>query len=228
MITLRYIFFCCVPLLWASTAIADNEDPERIRQIVQEHVILGGEPEDISVSTPALDRPLNLPRCESSPEAFDPPGSDINKARRTIGIRCAGSWTFYVPTVVTRFVAMVAIAKPVGPGHTLTSADLTTIKKPISSMPLGYIGSLSQALGQKTRQSLAPGVLLRPSHLRAGHAVKRGQSVRLVLRRGGLEVESSGESLTDGAIGAWVKVKNAFSGRIVEGRVESAGLVRIP
>lgn len=217
--------------IWGTHAQARYEDPERLRSAVRAH-ILGNIPDSgFTVSSPTLERKLTLPACPAEPETFDPPGGgnhSANQSRRTIGVRCPGSWTLYVPTQITRMVNMVTLARPVGPGHTLSAADLQIEQHPISSMPLGYVGSLAQAIGQISRQPLAQGARLRPTHLRAGNAVTRGQDVRVFIERAGMHIESRGAALADGAIGAWVKVKNLHSGRIVEGRVESAGVVRIP
>lgn len=220
---------CLLALLTATPLHAmSTEDPSRIQKLINAHLITGHHGPDVRFSAPSLDRPLNLPRCSSQPELFDPPGSKTNRSRRTIGVRCPQSWTFYVPVVVTQFANMVETVRAIGPGQSFDAADLRIVRRPISSMPLGYISDLSQVVGQLSRQPIAEGTLLRPTHLRAGRAVQRGQSVRIVLNRDGLTIESVGESLADGAVGAWVKVKNTLSGRIVEGRVESAGLVRVP
>ncbi|MEN8720263.1 MAG: flagellar basal body P-ring formation chaperone FlgA [Oceanococcaceae bacterium] len=202
------------------------EDPDRLRAVVQAHVLNSGAgPMDID--TPTLDRPLNLPHCAAQPEAFDPPGQ-ASRNRRIVGVRCPGGWSVYIPVRLSMTVTMVALSRPVGPGEALSADDLRLTRKPVSSMPLGYIGSVEQALGSVTRQALPEGTVLRPTQLRAGQAVQRGQHVRLVVQRDGLRIESAGEVLADGAVGAWVKVRNPHSGRIVEGRVDDVGLVLIP
>lgn len=206
---------------------AEHEDPERLRAVVAAHVV-GESNQRSSIDAPTLSRPLQLPRCDSDPVAFDPPGSSRNNSRQTVGVRCEGGWTLYVPVRITRNVMMVELARPIGPGQTLESADLRLAEHPMSSMPLGYMSQLRQALGQVARQALPEGTVLRPTHLRAGQAVQRGQGVRLIVERGGMQIESSGEALEDGAIGTWVKVTNPRSGRMVEGVVDAIGVVRIP
>ncbi len=213
--------------LFSAASHARYEDPERLKAAVRTHVLGTTDDGHTTISSPTLDRPLTLPRCKNTPQAFDPPGSS-NSSRRTVGVRCPGGWTLYVPTRITTQVEMVELVRPVGPGQALTAEDLKVVHHAISSMPLGYVGSIDQALGQISRQPLAEGTVLRPTHLRAGNAVTRGQNIRMVVEREGMHIESTGAALADGAIGAWVKVKNSHSGRIVEGRVESAGVVRIP
>lgn len=225
---LRALGLLLLSVLFSTPAAARYEDPERLKAALHAH-LLGPNPQDsTTISSPTLERKLTLPRCAETPVAFDPPGSNPQASRRTVGLRCPGGWTLYVPTRIATLVEMVQLRQPVGPGQTLRAEDLTLVRQPSSSMPLGYMGSIEQAIGQISRQPLAEGTLLRPSHLRAGNAVTRGQNIRLIVQRAGMHIESTGSALADGAIGAWVKVKNPRSGRIVEGLVESAGVVRIP
>jgi len=215
-------------VLLSAPVAARYEDPERLKAALHAHILGPGQKGSTTISSPTLERKLTLPRCAEEPVAFDPPGSNSNASRRTVGLRCPGGWTLYVPTRVATLVEMVQLLRPVGPGQTLRAEDLRLVRQPTSSMPLGYMGSIEQSIGQISRQPLAEGTLLRPSHLRAGNAVTRGQNIRLIVQRAGMHIESTGAAMADGAVGAWVKVKNPRSGRIVEGLVESAGVVRIP
>ncbi len=201
------------------------ENVARLRTIVSAFV--AGEQPGSSVAMPSLDARLRLPACAQRPEAFDAPGSR-GGPRRTVGLRCPGGWTIYVPVRITQMVSMVRLRRAATPGEALRAEDLELVQHPAERMPLGHVGTLEQAVGRIPRQALAPGTLLRPTHLRAGRAVQRGQAVRLVLERAGLRIESTGEALEDAAVGAWVQARNTYSGRIVEGRVSAPGLITVP
>lgn len=212
-----------LPSAWA----APQEDGQRLQRIVAAHLQNGSPQEEIEIRTPTLERKLRLNRCPSRPEAFDPPGTRPGN-RRTVGLRCPGEWTLYVPTQMERRVPMLVLARPIAPGETLTAAHLRRSMQSVDSVPLGYLDEFTQAVGAIARQPLAEGTVLRPSHLRAGNAVERGQPVRLIVERAGLRIESSGEALGNGAVGGWVAARNLGSGRVVEGRIQSPGVVQIP
>ncbi len=55
--------------------------------------------------------------------------------------------------------------------------------------------------------------------------VKRGSAVQIVARAGGVQVTHAGESLDSGARGQAVRVRNLASGKVIDARVVSHGVV---
>ena len=58
-------------------------------------------------------------------------------------------------------------------------------------------------------------------------AVKRGQLVKIVAEKGGIYVETTGKALQNGRVGDIIKVKNIYSGKVIEGRVKDEETVVI-
>jgi flagella basal body P-ring formation protein FlgA len=63
--------------------------------------------------------------------------------------------------------------------------------------------------------------------LAAPRVIRRGQQVSIRSATTGVQVRMGGRALEGGAIGDLVRVRNASSGRIVEGRVVGPGRVRV-
>lgn len=61
----------------------------------------------------------------------------------------------------------------------------------------------------------------------AERLVRRGEPVTLRLRRGSLTIATTGRALTDGALGARVRVLALATRRTLEGVVEGPGEVRL-
>jgi flagella basal body P-ring formation protein FlgA len=80
-------------------------------------------------------------------------------------------------------------------------------------------------VGKEARRNLAASAVVVASQLAEPLAVERGNKVQIVARRGGVEITSAGEALSDGRLGAQVRVRNLNSGRIVHAWVESPGRV---
>ena len=59
------------------------------------------------------------------------------------------------------------------------------------------------------------------------YAVKRGQEVTLLASAGGIQVRMAGRALADGREGARLRVQNLSSQAVVEGVVETDGVVRV-
>ena len=56
-------------------------------------------------------------------------------------------------------------------------------------------------------------------------AVKRGQLVKIVAKKSGIYVETTGRALQNGHIGDIIKVKNVYSRKVIEGKVVDEGKV---
>mgnify|MGYP006202654589 CR=1 FL=1 len=57
--------------------------------------------------------------------------------------------------------------------------------------------------------------------------VRRGQQVTLIAANGGVQIRAQGQALTEGAADERVRVQNVSSLKVVEGVVESDGVVRV-
>ncbi len=57
--------------------------------------------------------------------------------------------------------------------------------------------------------------------------VRRGQQVTLIAANGGVQIRAQGQALTEGAAADRVRVQNVSSLKVVEGVVESDGVVRV-
>ncbi len=90
--------------------------------------------------------------------------------------------------------------------------------------------------GIKDSQNLINYVAIRPieqgepvriSYLKKEHLVKRGESVKLILRRGSIEIEVLGESQDNGFLGDRVRVKILHTSRILRGSVIGENMVLV-
>ena len=71
------------------------------------------------------------------------------------------------------------------------------------------------------------GTVLTPAVLESDQVVKRGQTVTIVAKAGGISVNMSGTALADGGLNQRIRVENTNSGRIVEGVVRSGEHVEV-
>ena len=69
--------------------------------------------------------------------------------------------------------------------------------------------------------------MLGPGAVRAPPVVRRGQSVTLVVRNGGLTVRATGVVLADAGLAERVRVRNTTTSRRVEGVIRSADSVEV-
>ena len=81
--------------------------------------------------------------------------------------------------------------------------------------------------GKMARRTLLPGEPIPMNAVDDPKLVTRGVQAQIVFEEGGLSIMGTGIPLQSGALGETIQVKNADSGRIITGRVQSDGRIRI-
>lgn len=180
------------------------------------------------VSIMPLDKRLNMAACTSKLNAFTKK-TTVDMGKQTIGVKCYGPvpWTVYVQAEIKVFKQTVIAAKPLAAGHVLEAGDIKFSTVDISQFRKGFVKSKQEVLGQQLKYPLAMGAVISPSALKSMKVVARGQVITLLAKAGTMEVRMSGKALASAALGQRVKVKNLSSKRVVEGVVESPGVVKV-
>ncbi len=214
----------------AQGSVNELQPHESIRQAAEMH-LLESRPragQRIAVEVGSLDPRLRLARCDAPLETFEPPGTRT-AGRVSVGVRCTSPrpWKLYLPATVQLFAPVVVAARPLLRGGEIGNGDVVLAEREIGSLTSGYLDDPSQALGMKLRRTVAAGDALSPRGLAPPLWVRRGERIVLVAGSGEFEVRMSGTALSEGARDQTVRVKNTRSNRIVEGVVESPGVVRV-
>jgi flagella basal body P-ring formation protein FlgA len=175
-----------------------------------------------------LDARLRLKKCSEPLESFAE-SSAVRVGRTVVGVRCndAGGWKLYVPVNVTMTDTVVIARRSLPSGHTLTMADLAVEEREVSRLSRGYLARPEEVLGKHLKQQLLPGRVIAPAMLLEATMIERGQSVTIVARGGGLNIEMRGTALSDGTVNERIKVENAASKRIIEAIVRSPEIVEV-
>lgn len=175
-----------------------------------------------------LDSRLRLPLCDGELQGFASPGTRLPYIS-TAGVRCTSGvgWTVYVPVNVSAFRDVVVTRRPLRRGHHLSADDVQVINQNIANLRGAYVTELADAIGMEITQSAAEGALLLADHLRSPRVIKRGQNVTLISAYGTLKVTAPGEALADGAKGEIIRVRNALSRRVIQGRIQDEGMVEV-
>jgi flagella basal body P-ring formation protein FlgA len=205
-------------------ALADIEQAAYVYTLSEAQMKFGS----AHVSIMPLDKRLNMAACASKLNAFTKKAT-VDMGKQTIGVKCYGPvpWTVYVQAEIKVFKQTVVAAKPLGAGHVLEANDIKLTTVDISQFRRGFVKSKQDVLGQQLKYPLAMGAVISPSALKSMKVVARGQVITLLAKAGTMEVRMSGKALASAALGQRVKVKNLSSKRVVEGIVESPGVVKV-
>ncbi len=189
---------------------------------------IGKSADRTSAQAATLDPRHRLARCERPIEAFLRPGTRIS-SRTVVGVRCTGDkpWKLFVPVTVVVTENVLVAKRTLPRGHVLTAGDFVAEPRDVSRVVSGYVSNPASLAGQKLKVQLLAGRMLTPAMLEADAAVRRGQTVTIVAKGGGISVRMTGKALMDGALNQRIRVENLNSGRVVEGIVRSREHVEV-
>jgi len=165
-----------------------------------------------------LDSALRLPACGQDLRA-QPTGTS------TVEVSCpdAGGWRLFVPVKVRRNQTVLILNRGIAAGETLGVADITTAQRDVARIAGAALADPAVAVGRVARRTLSAGSLLSANDLVAQRLIRRGDSVALVSRFGGVEVRVAGKALADAGENERVSVENLSSRKVVQGTVAASG-----
>lgn len=175
-----------------------------------------------------LDPRLRLAACDQPLQAkLESPAQPVGRA--TVRVSCTGTapWSVFVPAQVHLYREVVVARRPLSRDSIVEEADVALAERDVSSLNQGYFTTLDQVLGNKVSRSALPDQVLPPTFLTAAEIVRKGDQVVISAKNSTINVRMPGEALSDGAIGAQVRVKNQRSGRTVKARVIGPGQVEV-
>lgn len=228
---LSALLFVLLPVLPVQADARTFESASVIEKAAHEFILAaarahGGEPQ---VSLQPLDPQIRYARCDQPLTADFATGVRV-MGNTSIGVRCPGStpWTVYLSARIQVFADALVVSHPIARGIPLTANDLARRRIDLASFPDGTLTDPRQALGQRLRYPLATGSVLNAGVLVQVPLIRRGQTVTVISGRPGLEVRAHAEAMADGRNGDRIQVRNRLTRKVLEGRIEDKGLVRVP
>ncbi|MHB1099067.1 MAG: flagellar basal body P-ring formation chaperone FlgA [Burkholderiales bacterium] len=221
----RFLVSFCL-LLMSASASAALQDIASIRQSVKTFVKTqtANLPGEVTIHLGEIDSRLSLPACQML-EPFLTEGSKL-WGNSTVGVKCAGKWTVYVPVKVGVIAPVVISARPLAQGMTIGSADILIRKEDITSAPPGVLMDMQAAIGKTLSVSIPSGYPISASMMRSPTIIRPGQSVKLISRGKGFQVTSSGIALGAASEGQVVQVRTP-SGQVVSGTARADSTVDV-
>jgi flagella basal body P-ring formation protein FlgA len=224
-----------LPLMLMSAAALARADGvqslDAIRSAAQgyarEHVP-SKEPGDVVVTVGALDSRLRLAPCGAPLKVSLPTGATY-RARMTLAVSCTAgnNWTVFVPVSVETKSTVLVLKRAASRGTRITEQDVEVQTRMVSGSGDDYLTDIAELAGRTLKRPLGAGAALTADAMTADSLVKRGQQVTLLAAVGGMEVRARGVAMSDAPASGRVKAQNLSSGRIVEGVVETADVIRI-
>jgi len=175
-----------------------------------------------------LDNRLKLVKCKNPLQAYLPPGGRV-RGNISVGVRCQGErpWSIYVTARVNQYAEVYVVTNSRARGESLSQADTTLKRTNISLLNNGYVTDFKDVKGKILKRTVSPGTVLTSTMLYRPDLIKRGERVSILARTNSIEIRMRGESLSGGAVGEKIRVKNLSTNKIVEGTITSDGNVEV-
>lgn len=168
----------------------------------------------------SVDPALRMPACPQPLQARQATAG-------TVEVACPDGWRLYVPVRQRRSQTVVVLARGVAAGETVPAEALATEQRDAARIAGAALSDPAQAAGRIARRTLPAGTVLAPGDLAAPRLVRRGDTVALVSRAGGVEVRVAGRALGDAGADERVAVENLSTRKVVQGRVGPGGEVLV-
>jgi len=228
-------FFTPLALLSVMTAPVSAQSAVQsldvIRATVASYVkeqVPARDPNSVQVNVGTLDARLRLTECADPLKVSLPTGATF-RARMTLAVSCPGpsTWTVYVPVSIETQSSVLVLKHAVGRGARITAEDVEVQSRTVAGAGDDYLTDVAELSNRTLKRPLGAGAALTADAMAADSIIKRGQQVTLLAAAGGMEVRARGVAMTDAPVAGRVKAQNLSSGRIVEGVVETADVIRI-
>jgi flagella basal body P-ring formation protein FlgA len=110
----------------------------------------------------------------------------------------------------------------------VVDADTTELaERDVLQLGYGHLDDPARYAGARVVRPIIEGAAIAPTAIAAPLLVERGATVTLLARGNAIDVRATGVAVEDGSAGMRVRVRNASSGRTVDGIVDGPGLVLV-
>ncbi len=125
---------------------------------------------------------------------------------------------------------MPILSRKILPGDIIQATDIIWKETPVNRIQRNMVQAAHNMVGMTVKRPITAGVLVRQNDVMRPIAVKKGSSVSVNLKAGGLQLTMTGRALEHGGIGDVIRIKNTASNRTFEATIISKGkaVVQMP
>ncbi len=114
-----------------------------------------------------------------------------------------------------------------GRGRLLKREDLELAIRDLNEIPKDALRTIDEVVGKTLKRSISYGEVFRANMLEFPTAVKKGQTVTILLENERLKITALGTAQESGSVGEVIKVANSDSKKILHARIVDKDIVRV-
>ncbi len=127
--------------------------------------------------------------------------------------------TIRIPVFLDRKIPVYLVSTDLGINQKLTEDNLEIKVMPESKLPRGFIPAGDEMDGYRTRRNLSQGSILCSHHIEETPLVERGAEIKIEIISTGFSISIPGEAMESGKKGDEIRVRNLFSGEVMQGKI---------
>lgn len=179
--------------------------------------------ETVEASVTKLKQNIILPAC--------PADIDIAISKQTMGgipssvtLSCQEQpqWNIFIPINVKILTNVIVANRQISSGETITANDITFEKQDKNLLNNGFFKDEKLVVGQIARYSINTGVALTKNNVKPLPIIKNNQTITLIVKTGGIEIQMLGIAKSDGFLNDRINVLNPSSKKIIDAIVVSS------
>jgi flagellar basal body P-ring formation protein FlgA len=205
-------------LLNAASASAASWSPEAVlKTFVLEHYPWP----EVDISSIELSSPLPNHAPVSILAEKSPPGKSLFR------LTFKDNKTIMATAQVKAFDRVFMSRSSLPKGYVLKRDDLYPALMESSRIPRSALRTDQQAVGNPLLRSIVPNAPLTSDMVSDSPMIRRGHRVVILIESPGFSIKAVGETRNDAAVGAYVKVENMMSKKVVTGLLVDENTVRV-
>lgn len=211
----------------------EAQQPALIYEAIEQHLAqelsdTSSSLNEIKSSIGPIDSRIRLQACEVPLTTITEFGNTKQK-NLTVKVTCEApvKWSLRVPVKLQVFQSVIVASQPIPRDQVITGRELHLNKQDINQLSEGYFQSEEELIGLSSVKSIQPGAVIKRHMVRQPVLIHRGETVKIVIKAPGFNLEADGVAQADGAIGDTIRVKNVRSNKMVDAKVKGSGVVTI-
>ena len=134
-----------------------------------------------------------------------------------------------IPSVVKVDLKVLAprVLRSILKGEQIMPGDFEFFESQYSLLPSGILTDQYQYQNLIAKKNLSPGEFLTINSVEHPYLIKQGQEVLMVIEKGAMKITAKGIANQRGRVGELIHIINPTSKKMVLGRVEEEGIVRV-
>jgi flagella basal body P-ring formation protein FlgA len=223
---LLFAFGPALPLFAAEPSPLDDATERAIALV---HALPDADGARLEVEALPFDARTSITACRGE-LASELVGKKLTGARATVRVRCtdpANPWSVAVALRVALFRPVLVAKHALVRGDVVDGDTTALAERDVLALGYGHLDDPARYAGSRVLRPVAEGAAIAPTAIAAPLLVERGATVTLLARGNSIDVRATGVAIEDGSAGMRVRVRNASSGRTVDGIVDGPGLVLI-